>query len=219
MPQSSGLRPKQMKRNRSSSGATYAIERLARVLAGTRERPPKGARSASNGNRNTGRGQRRPRGLESAPGARKSVSSPARRRLNAVTHGPPSPSRSLLVLLLEIPLLACASKGPAPGSREFQNPSHEPRTFGSVGRALTYVVMGDSTAAGRGGDYGKGIAVSTAGSSPGRAAFRSSTWEFRARGRGMSRGFSSRPPSGCDPTSSCCRWAPTTSRTGLRFAP
>jgi lysophospholipase L1-like esterase len=90
------------------------------------------------------------------------VSSPARRRLNAVTHGPPSPSRSLLVLLLEIPLLACASKGPAPGSREFQNPSHEPRTFGSVGRALTYVVMGDSTAAGRGGDYGKGIAVSTA---------------------------------------------------------
>ena len=38
----------------------------------------------------------------------------------------------------------------------------KPTTFGSAGRQLTYVVLGDSTAAGIGGTYGSGIAVSTA---------------------------------------------------------
>jgi lysophospholipase L1-like esterase len=37
-----------------------------------------------------------------------------------------------------------------------------PRTFGSSGPPLVYAVMGDSTAAGVGGDYERGIAVSTA---------------------------------------------------------
>lgn len=37
-----------------------------------------------------------------------------------------------------------------------------PTTFGSSGRKLTYVVLGDSTAAGIGGTYSSGIAVATA---------------------------------------------------------
>lgn len=49
----------------------------------------------------------------------------------------------------------------------FQNPSHAPRVFGAEadafsGPALKYVVMGDSTAAGQGAGYEKGIAVGTA---------------------------------------------------------
>jgi len=82
--------------------------------------------------------------------------------MGEVTEGPSSPPMSALrVLLIGIPLVACASRpvGPSPG---FQNPSRESRAFGSVGRALGYVVMGGSTAAGRGGDYEKGIAVETA---------------------------------------------------------
>ena len=38
----------------------------------------------------------------------------------------------------------------------------QPRTFGTAGPSLTYVILGDSTAAGVGGDYEQGIAVSTA---------------------------------------------------------
>lgn len=38
----------------------------------------------------------------------------------------------------------------------------EPRSFGAAGAQLTYVVLGDSTAAGVGGDYERGIAVATA---------------------------------------------------------
>src|SRR5688500_3173881 len=38
----------------------------------------------------------------------------------------------------------------------------EPVTFGKSGPALTYVVLGDSTAAGVGGNYEVGIALSTA---------------------------------------------------------
>jgi lysophospholipase L1-like esterase len=45
---------------------------------------------------------------------------------------------------------------------EFQNPSRQARRLGSSGRPLTYVVMGDSTAAGQGGNYENGIALSTA---------------------------------------------------------
>ncbi|HYR29224.1 MAG TPA: SGNH/GDSL hydrolase family protein [Thermoanaerobaculia bacterium] len=37
-----------------------------------------------------------------------------------------------------------------------------PRTFGEAGPPLTYLVLGDSTAAGVGGDYEQGIAVATA---------------------------------------------------------
>jgi lysophospholipase L1-like esterase len=40
--------------------------------------------------------------------------------------------------------------------------SAEPMQFGSAGPALTYVVLGDSTAAGVGTDYESGIAVQTA---------------------------------------------------------
>jgi lysophospholipase L1-like esterase len=41
-------------------------------------------------------------------------------------------------------------------------PTRSPLTFGSAGAPLTYVVLGDSTAAGEGGNYDHGIAVSTA---------------------------------------------------------
>jgi lysophospholipase L1-like esterase len=44
----------------------------------------------------------------------------------------------------------------------FTNPSREPRMFGSSGREIIYVVLGDSTAAGRGAAYNDGIAVGTA---------------------------------------------------------
>jgi len=47
-------------------------------------------------------------------------------------------------------------------SDTFQNPSREPVRFGDKGGALTYVVMGDSTAAGQGAPYAQGIAVGTA---------------------------------------------------------
>jgi lysophospholipase L1-like esterase len=43
----------------------------------------------------------------------------------------------------------------------FVNPSREPVTLGE-GLPLSYVVIGDSTAAGQGGDYAKGIAMSSA---------------------------------------------------------
>lgn len=42
------------------------------------------------------------------------------------------------------------------------NMAAEPRTFGTSGPPLRYVVLGDSTAAGVGGSYEAGIAVSTA---------------------------------------------------------
>jgi lysophospholipase L1-like esterase len=44
----------------------------------------------------------------------------------------------------------------------FQNPSRAPVSFGEEGSAFTYVVMGDSTAAGQGAPYPQGIAVGTA---------------------------------------------------------
>ncbi len=44
----------------------------------------------------------------------------------------------------------------------FQNPSRDPRQFGTQGAKTVYVVLGDSTAAGQGGDYEKGIAIETA---------------------------------------------------------
>jgi len=59
--------------------------------------------------------------------------------------------------------LACSGFSSAASSEpKFQNPSREPVRFGETGRELTYLVMGDSTAAGQGADYESGIAVGTA---------------------------------------------------------
>lgn len=44
----------------------------------------------------------------------------------------------------------------------FTDPSPEPVTLGEKGKALTYVVLGDSTAAGQGAKYSKGIAMQSA---------------------------------------------------------
>jgi lysophospholipase L1-like esterase len=44
----------------------------------------------------------------------------------------------------------------------FRNPSHDPVFLGTTGAPLTYVVLGDSTAAGQGAPYQDGIALSTA---------------------------------------------------------
>lgn len=48
------------------------------------------------------------------------------------------------------------------GSERSAASSRPPITFGAAGAALHYVVLGDSTAAGVGGDYENGIAISTA---------------------------------------------------------
>lgn len=73
------------------------------------------------------------------------------------------PSRSLFVIALSsltasIALCGCANASPP----QFQHPSREPRVFGTAGPPLTYLVLGDSTAAGQGGNYENGIAVATA---------------------------------------------------------
>lgn len=44
----------------------------------------------------------------------------------------------------------------------FHNPSPQPVRLGGPGKPLTYVVLGDSTGAGRGGHYETGIAMQTA---------------------------------------------------------
>ncbi len=64
----------------------------------------------------------------------------------------------VFVLVVGVELLV-ASRGAPQG---FQNPSHAPQLFGHAPTTLTYVVLGDSTAAGQGADYQDGIAVSTA---------------------------------------------------------
>jgi lysophospholipase L1-like esterase len=60
------------------------------------------------------------------------------------------------------PLLAFCAFVTAAHAEEFHNPARTPRTFGTRGAPLTYIVLGDSTAAGQGGNYEQGIAVSTA---------------------------------------------------------
>ena len=63
----------------------------------------------------------------------------------------------LVALLVAEALLA------ARGKREpFVNPSRVPRELGSGASELTYAVVGDSTAAGQGARYERGIAVATA---------------------------------------------------------
>lgn len=60
------------------------------------------------------------------------------------------------LLLAEIVLASRGQREP------FENPSRAPRELGQTGPELTYVVLGDSTSAGQGGEYERGIAISTA---------------------------------------------------------
>lgn len=62
------------------------------------------------------------------------------------------------VLTLGIEVLLALS-GP---DDHFHNPSRLPVPLGGAGKPLVYLVLGDSTAAGRGGDYDQGIAMETA---------------------------------------------------------
>ena len=78
---------------------------------------------------------------------------PAAKAARAVVMGAVA---GLLVFVVEA-LLAI----PGPDDH-FHNPSPQPMRFGGPGKALLYVVMGDSTAAGRGAPYDDGIAVQTA---------------------------------------------------------
>jgi len=71
-------------------------------------------------------------------------------------------SRHFLLSLLMLMVVSDISIADAGSEQEFKNPSRKPRSFGVEGPALVYVVLGDSTAAGQGADYEKGIAVSTA---------------------------------------------------------
>jgi len=68
--------------------------------------------------------------------------------------------RISLILLVACMTLSCAGSGGE--MPPFQNPSPAPVAFGDGGAPLTYVVMGDSTAAGQGAAYDRGIAMSTA---------------------------------------------------------
>ena len=63
-------------------------------------------------------------------------------------------------IVLALTLTAGVPSAAAPGQRDFV--SGASMTFGSSGPTLKYVVLGDSTAAGIGGTYESGIAVSTA---------------------------------------------------------
>ena len=67
-----------------------------------------------------------------------------------------APLACLLVLGVEA---LVAIPGP---DDHFHNPDRQPVRLGGPGQALTYVVLGDSTAAGRGGHYDMGIAIQTA---------------------------------------------------------
>lgn len=78
-----------------------------------------------------------------------------------------TPRRGLRALLLAVVLLMLVLVVEAllasRGRREpFGNPSRMPRVLGEAGPALTYAVIGDSTSAGQGADYERGIALATA---------------------------------------------------------
>lgn len=72
-----------------------------------------------------------------------------------------------LAIAVATPLFLMATLEARAPNAEHGLPGRVPRTFGA-GPALTYVVLGDSTAAGVGGDYELGIAVSTAKELAGR---------------------------------------------------
>jgi lysophospholipase L1-like esterase len=57
------------------------------------------------------------------------------------------------IVLAALKAMTCAAADVAPSA---------PRTFGTSGPPLSYVVLGDSTAAGVGGNYERGVAVETA---------------------------------------------------------
>ncbi|MEO6509164.1 MAG: GDSL-type esterase/lipase family protein, partial [Patescibacteria group bacterium] len=62
-----------------------------------------------------------------------------------------------IFLLVAEAVLAILGNKPYP-----HNPDGKPTNYGQSGKLLKYVVMGDSTAAGQGADYKKGIAVGSA---------------------------------------------------------
>jgi lysophospholipase L1-like esterase len=63
----------------------------------------------------------------------------------------------LFILLLVVEVFIARS-----GPREnFKNPERKVRRFGDAGKGLKYMMMGESTGAGQGADYEKGIAVLT----------------------------------------------------------
>ena len=60
-----------------------------------------------------------------------------------------------IALLLGVEALLALRNKPSP----YTNPDPSPTKFGEAGQPLTYVVLGDSTAAGQGADYNQGIAA------------------------------------------------------------
>lgn len=73
---------------------------------------------------------------------------------------------SALILILEAVWAARGELAP------FSNPDRAPKIIGEGDPSLTYVVMGDSTAAGQGADYAQGIAMRTARGLAGAGAIR-----------------------------------------------
>jgi len=70
---------------------------------------------------------------------------------------------ALSAIVVLVVLLAVEAVAARLGATErFVGPSRAPSAFGRAGPGLTYVVLGDSTAAGRGAPYQSGIAVATA---------------------------------------------------------
>ncbi len=63
----------------------------------------------------------------------------------------------LVVILLVEVLMVISIKQPT-----FKNPDRAAQVLGTTGEKLTYVVLGDSTGAGRGADYKRGVAIQTA---------------------------------------------------------
>lgn len=63
---------------------------------------------------------------------------------------------AVVILIAEI-LLASLGE-----NETFTNPDRQPVIYGQGAKEIKYLVMGDSTAAGQGGDYEKGIAVTSA---------------------------------------------------------
>ncbi len=63
-----------------------------------------------------------------------------------------------MTLVIEVMIV----KQTSGSAKKFENPSRTPRIFENKGKKLTYLVMGDSTSAGQGAEYEKGIAVLTA---------------------------------------------------------
>ncbi len=64
----------------------------------------------------------------------------------------------LFILLLILEAFIARSGG----VENFTNPERTIKKYGTTGKALNYMVLGDSTSAGQGADYQDGIAVSTA---------------------------------------------------------